>query len=73
MPECEGRSENGSLDEALKKAIEQALKASTHSDRMVSYTIKKISGVKGGLAGFNRTLVVIDAELHQGRRESAWI
>lgn len=64
MPEFEGRSENGSLQEALQDAVERAMQSGTRADLIVTYQLKKISGIRGGIAGFNRLLVTIDAEVH---------
>jgi hypothetical protein len=52
MPEFEGTSDRSNLQEALDKAIQQALSGVGHSDPMVSYTVKKISGLKGGYCRF---------------------
>lgn len=64
MPEFEGRSENGSLQEALKDAVERAMQSGTRADLMVTYQLKKISGICGGVAAFDRVVVTIDAEVH---------
>lgn len=64
MPEFEGRSENGSLQEALQGAIERAMQSGNRADLMVTYQLKKITGIHGGIAGFNRVVVTIDAEVH---------
>ena len=64
MPEFEGRSENGSLQEALKDAVGRAMQSGTRADLMVAYQVKRISGLCGGIADFNRVVVVIEAEVH---------
>lgn len=64
MPEFEGTSNTSNLEEALQEALMKALRTVAHTDPMVSYSVKRISGLKGGLAGFNKLTVVIDADLH---------
>lgn len=64
MPEFEGRSENGNLQEALKDAIDRAVESGIRADQVVTYQLKKIRGICGGVAGFNRVTVTIDAEVH---------
>jgi hypothetical protein len=63
MPEFEGTSDQFNFEEALGKAVQKALETISHTEPMVSYTVKKISGLKGGLAGLKRLTVVIDADL----------
>jgi len=64
MPEFEGTSDTSKLQEALEKALQKALSSIPHTDAMISYSVKRIGGRKGGIAGFNELVVVIDAELH---------
>jgi len=62
MAEYEGTSDTANLEEALKKAVENALNEISHPDSMISYSVKRIHGRKGGFAGFNQLTVVIDVE-----------
>lgn len=64
MPEFEGTSNKSSFDEALGIALQKALKSSSQTDSMVSYTVKKIHGRKGGIAGFSELTVVIEVAPH---------
>lgn len=63
MAEFEGTSGNGKFQDALQDAVQEALKNIIHTDPMVSFTVKKITGRRGGIAGFNELTVVIEAEL----------
>jgi hypothetical protein len=62
MPSFEGTSNKSDLQEALQKAVDKALSSTSHTDKMVSYTVKKIAGRKGGVAGFNELTVAIDVD-----------
>lgn len=64
MPEFEGTSDTSNLQEALERAVQKALSTASHTHPMVSYIVKRISGVRGGIAGFRNLTVVIDADLH---------
>ncbi len=64
MPRFEGKSQTGSFQEALDDGAKKALKSITHTDPMISFTVKEISGRKGGFANFNELSVVIEADLH---------
>jgi len=63
MPTFEGTSNRGNLQEALDEAIKKALSSTSAADRMVTYVVTKISGRKGGFAGFNEVTVMIDAKI----------
>jgi hypothetical protein len=60
MPEFEGASDSSNLQEALERAVEKALNAVSHTDPMVSYVVKRISGTKSGFSQLNQITVVID-------------
>lgn len=62
--EFEGRSEDGNIQEALKDAVGRAMESATRADLIVTYYVKRITGISGGVAGFNRVVVIIDAEVH---------
>ncbi|HKN11971.1 MAG TPA: hypothetical protein VJX68_02155 [Candidatus Binatus sp.] len=64
MPQFEGRSEVGSFQEAIDDAVERARQSELRAEMTVSYQVTKISGARGGIAGINRMLVVIEAEVH---------
>jgi hypothetical protein len=61
MTEFEGTSEKGDFQEALQLALRSALesKARSQTDSMVSYVVKEIRGVRGGIANFNKLTVVV--------------
>ncbi len=69
MPEFEGTSKTSNFEEALEDAVKKARSSTSVADSMVSYTVKKISGRKGGFAGFNELTVVIDADLHEKKQK----
>jgi len=55
-----GSSRKGDIQEALANAIEEARKAASGADRQVRWTIKKVSGVNGGIDPLNITTVEIE-------------
>ncbi len=56
-----GTSKKGDIEEALGKAIAAAERSVRHPDAMVTWTLKKISGRGGGIAGFREVTVTIEA------------
>src|SRR5262245_61351835 len=56
-----GTSKKGDLGEALDTAIKAALASTNVSDAQAKWTIKGVSGVRGGIAGRNEITVTIDA------------
>ena len=59
----EGTSNKGSLEDALKSAIESAMAARRGTaDAMVEWKIKDIAGAQGGIAGVNRLTVTIEVK-----------
>jgi len=56
-----GSSKKGEIQEALASAIEEARKAAPGADRQVRWTIKKVSGVNGGISPLNIATVEIEA------------
>ena len=54
-----GTSHNFNFQEALDDAVAGALKSERITDAMVRFTVSKISGVKGGIAGFKDLTVEI--------------
>ena len=59
--EFTGISKKGDVEEALKKAIRAAMGSVRHPDAMVEWSLKRISGRSGGIAGFDEVTVVIEA------------
>ena len=57
-----GTSRSGDLAEALSDALKQATESSQTADVLVTWTIEKISGKRGGIAGLNEICVTIAAE-----------
>jgi hypothetical protein len=57
-----GTSQNGDLAEALKHAIKQAMDSSQIADVLVTWTIEKISGKSGGIAGWKEVSITIAAK-----------
>src|SRR5262245_51164608 len=60
LPEFTGTSKKGNLQDALDAAIQTALDSAKGADRMVTWSLKKVSGREGGIAGFNEVTVVIE-------------
>lgn len=58
-----GTSKKGDLKEALDLAIQAALKSAPGADRLVEWTLKEVSGRRGGVAGFNEVTVTIEASI----------
>ena len=56
-----GTSKKGDLDEALETAIKAALSSTNVADAQARWTLKEVSGIKGGIAGRNEITVTIDA------------
>ena len=56
-----GSSKKGDIQEAVANAIEEARKAAPGADRQVHWTIKKVSGVNGGIDPLNIVTVEIEA------------
>jgi hypothetical protein len=56
-----GTSKKGDLNEALEAAIKAALTSTDVSDAQAKWTIKEVSGIKGGMLGRNELTVTIDA------------
>jgi hypothetical protein len=55
-----GSSRKGNIEEALANAIEEARKAQSGADRQVKWSIKKVSGVNGGIDPLNIVTVEIE-------------
>jgi hypothetical protein len=56
-----GTSKKGDLSEALDAAIKAALASTDVSDAQAKWTMKEVSGIKGGIAGRNELTVTIYA------------
>jgi hypothetical protein len=56
-----GSSRSGNLQEALADAIQTALAAAPGADRQVRWTLKEVSGVRGGFSPLNTLTVEIEA------------
>ena len=57
-----GTSTSGDFADALRDAIQQALKSPNIVDNLVTWKIEKISGENGGIAGLNEISVTIAAK-----------
>jgi hypothetical protein len=55
-----GSSRKGDVQEALANAIAEAHKAMPGADRQVRWTIKKVTGVNGGIDPLNTATVEIE-------------
>jgi hypothetical protein len=59
----EGTSKQGDVKEALDSAIKAALDSAPGADRQVRWTLKSVSGVKGGFHPANEVTVAIEAKI----------
>src|SRR5256885_1235385 len=59
--EFRGVSKKGDVEEALQKAISAAQGSVRHPDAMVEWTLRRVSGRSGGIAGFREVTVTIEA------------
>ena len=58
-----GESDKGDFDEALGAAVKSAIESQKgRSDAMVEWKLKSVSGVNGGIAGFRKIKVSIEAK-----------
>ena len=64
MPRFEGTSDAGGVQDALDKAVQEALKSADHPDATVSYLVATIAGSTGGISGRKKITVTIYAEVH---------
>jgi len=62
MPKFEGTSDRSNLQDALEKAVQKALSSITHPDARIAYSVQKIGGRAGGVAGFQQVSGIIDAK-----------
>lgn len=58
-----GTAKNGNLQQALDQAIQAAIDSAPGADRMAVWTLKKVSGRRGGIAGFKDVTVAISARI----------
>jgi hypothetical protein len=58
-----GSSRKGDVQEALANAIAEAHKAMPGADRQVRWTLKKVSGVNGGIDPLNTATVEIEVPM----------
>ena len=49
-----GTSNNGNIQKALDLALKAAEESATGADRLITFTLKKVSGRRGGFAGSTR-------------------
>jgi hypothetical protein len=62
--EFRGTSARGNFQEALEQAVDRSdAVTATVADGLVRWTLREISGEKGGFAGINQLTVVIEAQL----------
>jgi len=58
-----GTSKAGNLQKALDAAIQAAQQSASGADPLVSWTVKKVAGRRGGIAGFRDLTVTIGARI----------
>jgi hypothetical protein len=59
----QGTSKAGNLQKALDTAIQAAQQSAPGADRLVTWTLKKVAGRRGGIAGFRDVTVTIGARI----------
>jgi hypothetical protein len=59
----QGTSKAGNLQKALDAAIQAAQQSASGADRLVTWTLKKVAGRRGGIAGFRDVTVTIGARI----------
>jgi ABC-type glycerol-3-phosphate transport system substrate-binding protein len=58
-----GTSDKGDFEEALNAAVQSAIDSRQgHPDAMIEWKLKSVSGVNGGIAGFRKLTVSIEAK-----------
>jgi hypothetical protein len=58
-----GTAKNGNLQRASDLAVQAAQQSATGADRLVTFTLKSVSGRRGGIAGFREVVVTIRARI----------
>jgi hypothetical protein len=58
-----GTSKNGNVQKALDLAIQAAQQAAPGADRLIVWSVGKISGRQGGITGVREATVVIKARV----------
>jgi hypothetical protein len=58
-----GTSKAGNVQKALDLALQAAQQAAPGADRIIEWTLKEVSGRRGGLTGLKETTVVIKARV----------
>ena len=58
-----GTSKTGNVQKALDLAIKAAQDAAPGADRLITWTLQKVAGRQGGIAGFRECTVVIKARI----------
>jgi hypothetical protein len=58
-----GTSNVGNLQKALDAAIQAAKQSAPGADRLVTWTLKRVAGRHGGIAGFRDVTVTIAARI----------
>ena len=58
-----GTSNAGNVQKALDAAIQEAQQSAPGADRLVNWTLKKVAGRRGGIAGFKEVTVTIAARI----------
>ena len=59
----QGTSKAGNVQKALDAAIQAAQDSTSGADRLVNWTLKKVAGRRGGIAGFKDVTVTIAARI----------
>jgi len=58
-----GTSDKGDFEQALDVAIQSAMESRKNvSDAMIEWKLKDVSGVRGGIGGFHKLTVTIEAK-----------
>src|SRR5262245_9933811 len=57
-----GTSDKGDFEDALNQAVNSAIESRHVADAMIEWKLKSVSGVNGGVAGFRKLTVSIEAK-----------
>ena len=58
-----GTSEKGNFAEALQAAVDASVKEMPCCERMLEWKLDQVTGVRGGIARFNKITVTIEAQV----------
>ncbi len=63
MKESTGTSNTGNLQEAISKAVSNAIQNTVGADILINWKIESITGEEGGIAGITKLTVKISYDM----------